>query len=82
VANFHRNTMKALAEMAGAAGLDDPRAFLPHHFMQRDTSREMLTGSQAWPWLPENFLVEGEADDLGYLERWNRARADSFAALP
>jgi len=82
VANFHRNTMKALAEMAGAAGLDNPCGFLPHHCMQRDTSREMLTGSQAWPWLPENFLVDGEADALGYLERWNRARADSFAAAP
>jgi glutamate synthase domain-containing protein 2 len=80
VARFHRNTLKALAEMAGAAGLDDPRAFHPHHFMQRDTSGEMLTGSQAWPWLPEGFLVEGDSDHLGYRERWDRARADTFSA--
>lgn len=81
VANYHRNTMKALAEMAGAAGLDDPRSFLPHHFMQRDTSGEMVTGSDAWPWLPEGFLLTGERDEHGYLERWNRARAESFSPV-
>ena len=79
VARFHGNTMKALAEMAGAAGLDDPRAFLPRHFMRRDNSGEMLTGDQVWPWLPEGFLLAGERDSLGYLDRWDRARATSFA---
>lgn len=79
VTRFHRNTLKALAEMAGAAGLEDPRAFLPHHFMQRDTSGDMLTGEQAWPWLPEGFLIEGKEDKLGYLERWSRAQANSFS---
>ena len=81
VANYHRNTMKALAEMAGAAGLDDPRAFMPHHFMQRDTSGDMLTGSEAWPWLPEGFLLTGERDEHGYLDRWKRARAESFSPV-
>ena len=81
VAKFHNNTMKALAEMAGAAGLDDPRAFLPHHFMQRDNSGEMTTGEQAWPWLPEGFLLESGDDIMGYRDRWNRARPDSFAPV-
>jgi glutamate synthase domain-containing protein 2 len=79
VTNFHRNTMKALAEMAGAAGLDDPCSFLPQHFMQRDTTGEMLSGDQAWRWLPEEFLLADEPDEQGYLERWNRASADTFA---
>jgi glutamate synthase domain-containing protein 2 len=79
VANFHRNTLRALADMAGAAGLDDPRMFLPHHFLQRDTSGEMLSGDEVWPYLPDGFLLAGERDRHGYLERWNRARADSFS---
>jgi glutamate synthase domain-containing protein 2 len=79
VANFHRNTLRALADMAGAAGLDDPRLFLPRHFLQRDTSGEMLSGDEVWPYLPEGFLLAGERDPHGYLERWNRARPDSFA---
>lgn len=81
VASFHRNTMKALGEMAGTAGLSSPLQFLPHHFMQRDTSGEMLTGDQAWPWLPEGFLIDEDEDPHGYLDRWRRARPDSFAPV-
>ncbi|WP_226780824.1 FMN-binding glutamate synthase family protein [Oceaniglobus trochenteri] len=79
VALFHRNTMKALAEMAGAAGLSDPRAFLPHHFLQRDAAGEMVTGETVFPYKPLGFLLRGEDCGGGYLERWNRARAESFA---
>jgi len=79
VANFHRNTMKALAEMAGAAGLDDPRDFLPYHFMLRETSGEMVEGSEAFAYLPEGFLLSADGGDFGYRNRWNRARADSFS---
>ncbi|MFC2967647.1 FMN-binding glutamate synthase family protein [Acidimangrovimonas pyrenivorans] len=78
VARFHANTMKALAEMAGAAGLDDPRAFLPRHFMQRGPDGEMVEGDDAFPYLPEGFLISGEGD-ADYLKRWNRASAASFA---
>ena len=84
VASFHRNTMKALTEMAGAAGLDDPRDFLPYHFMQRDKSGEMLSGDEAWRWMPEGFLLDKKAGDPGrideerFRERWDRASADSF----
>ncbi|NNF23948.1 MAG: FMN-binding glutamate synthase family protein [Rhodobacteraceae bacterium] len=78
VARFHKNTMKALAEMAGAAGLDDPRDFKPFHFMQRDASGEMITGHEAHPELPIDCIVRGEEVAGAYLERWNRAAADDF----
>ncbi|MEM1064086.1 MAG: FMN-binding glutamate synthase family protein [Pseudomonadota bacterium] len=78
VANFHRNTLKALAEMAGAAGLDDPCSFLPYHFMQRETSGEMAEASDVFGYLPEGFLLRGEEAGGGYLERWQRAAAGSF----
>ncbi|MGR3661538.1 MAG: FMN-binding glutamate synthase family protein [Paracoccaceae bacterium] len=79
VARFHRNTMKALAEMTGAAGLSHPSDFLPRHFMIRSGAGELLAGDECYPYLPEGFLVRGEADDGGYLARWDRARADAFA---
>ncbi|WP_102223134.1 FMN-binding glutamate synthase family protein [Acidimangrovimonas sediminis] len=79
VARFHRNTMKALAEMAGAAGLEDPRNFQPRHFMQRGPDGEMVEGSEAWGYLPEGFLIAGEGGDADYLKRWARASASSFA---
>jgi len=79
VARFHGNTIKALAEMAGAAGLGDPREFLPHHFMQRGMDGKMVTGAEAFPYLPDGFLIDGDENYPGFLERWNRADAKSFA---
>lgn len=78
VANFHRNTMEALGEMTGAAGLEHPNAFLPHHLMLRQRGDSMVTGDEVYPYLPERFLIEGHADQFGHLDRWNRASADAF----
>ncbi len=82
VARFHKNTMKALADMAGAAGLDDPRSFLPHHFLQRESSGEMVPGTDVFGYIPEGCLLRGEDPGSGYLDRWNRADPRSFAPTP
>ncbi|MGJ8584383.1 MAG: FMN-binding glutamate synthase family protein [Marinosulfonomonas sp.] len=79
VARFHKNTLAALAEMTGAAGLSDPNDFLPRHFVTRSGEGELISGDQANPYLPLNFLLNEEPDEHGYLARWNRARAESFA---
>ncbi|MDR6757085.1 glutamate synthase domain-containing protein 2 [Mycoplana sp. BE70] len=81
VARFHRNTMKALGEIAGAAGLSNPSDFMPYHFMFRQKDNEFLDGNEAYPYLPEGFLladeeIEGLAD---WHSRWDRASADTFA---
>lgn len=78
VYKFHRNTLKALAEMTGAAGLSHPGDFRPHHLLMRESDRDMVTGEEVYPYLPEGFLLRGEEDEFGYLFRWNRARAQSF----
>lgn len=79
VYNFHRNTMKALAEMTGAAGLDHPGKFLPHHLLVREKDRDMVVGSEVYPYQPVGFLLRGEDVGFGFLSRWNRAFAESFA---
>ncbi len=79
VFRFHRNTMRALAEMTGAAGLAQPCDFRPHHLLTRARARAMVTGHDIYPYLPEGFLLRDEEDDFGYAVRWRRARADSFA---
>lgn len=81
VARFHKNTMKALAEMTGAAGLNHPGEFLPRHFMVREKNCEMVDGELAMPRLKPNSLIDGVDDGMGYLDRWNRARAESFAPV-
>lgn len=79
VARFHRETLDALGEMTGAAGLSNPSQFLPHHLMFRQSDRCMVQGNIAHPYLPVGFLVDEDASDqLGYKERWARASADSF----
>ncbi|MGH1355774.1 MAG: FMN-binding glutamate synthase family protein [Thalassovita sp.] len=82
VYRFHKNTMKALAEITGAAGLDHPCDFLPHHMLMREKDRDMVTGDEIYPYLPEGFLLRGEADKFGYMNRWSRARAESFWSVP
>ena len=79
VYNFHRNTMKALGEMTGAAGLDHPGKFLPHHLLVREKDRDMKVGSEVYPYQPEGFLLRGEDVGFGFLSRWNRAHPESFA---
>ncbi|KQU64038.1 glutamate synthase [Aminobacter sp. DSM 101952] len=81
VARFHRNTMKALGEIAGSAGLSDPSDFMPYHFMFRQKDNEFLDGNEAYPYLPEGFLVAGEEipELADWYSRWDRANAESFA---
>ena len=82
VARFHSNTLKALGEMAGAAGLNDPRDFLPYHFMTRKSDGTMTEGQEAYPYLPVGFLLDKNGGDFGYRSRWDRANPDSFSAPP
>jgi len=78
VANFHRNTLKALGDMAGAAGLSHPSQFLPHHFLMREKDRDMVTGEDVFPYMPEGFLLREDDARFGYLVRWRRASSASF----
>ncbi|MCR9124796.1 MAG: FMN-binding glutamate synthase family protein [Rhodobacteraceae bacterium] len=80
VARFHRNTMQALGEMTGAAGLSNPGDFLPRHLMIRQSDAQMVTGDEAFPYLPSGFLLADDGPDIdGYRTRWNRADARDFA---
>ncbi len=85
VARFHDNTLKALGDMAGAAGLDHPSDFLPRHFMMRQADGAMVSGEDMFPYLPNGFLVSGDDGEdeaqADYLIRWRRARAESFAPV-
>jgi glutamate synthase domain-containing protein 2 len=83
VARFHANTLRAIAEMTGAAGLSHPTEFLPHHLMMREKDGDMVTGDEVYPYLSEGFLLqdEGGGDPFGYRMRWARSRAERFDAL-
>ena len=79
VARFHANTLRALGEMAGAAGLNDPRGFLPYHFMTRKGDGQMTEAADVYTYMREGFLLDDGEDNPIYRERWARANAHSFA---
>ena len=81
VANFHHNTMKALAELIAAAGLTHPSELKPHHIVRRVSVNQVKLASALLP-----YLEPGELLDPSQLERlppvfrlhWPLAQAESF----
>jgi glutamate synthase domain-containing protein 2 len=79
VARFHNNTLKALAELVGAAGLERPGAIHRSMIMHRKPPHEGQTFAELYPELPLGSLLRGEAE-ASYQQAWALARSDSFRA--
>ncbi|ARP82456.1 FMN-binding glutamate synthase family protein [Bordetella genomosp. 8] len=78
VANFHANTLHALAELLGAAGLTHPKALRPHHIARRISPSEVRLLSAIFPELAPGELLEGKFRHKVFETGWAMARADSF----
>ena len=78
VHNFHRNTLRALAEMLAAAGLDHPAQIDAKHLVQRMSATEIKLFAQQHVFLAPGELVSGKISGEFYERMWNMARADSF----
>src|SRR6516165_2500940 len=77
VANFHKETIKALAELIAAAGLEHPRELRPFHFMHRAAPDRVVTFAELFPFLNPGELLAG-TDQPQYRDPWEVARSDSF----
>ncbi|MGO9485152.1 MAG: FMN-binding glutamate synthase family protein [Rhodomicrobium sp.] len=77
VASFHKETVKALAELIAAAGLEHPRELRPFHFMHRAAPDRVVTFAELFPFLNPGDLLAG-TDEPMYRHPWEVARADSF----
>jgi glutamate synthase domain-containing protein 2 len=77
VANFHRNTLRALAELLGAAGLSHPDELKPWHLQIRHQSGAILRGDDVYPHVGRGAILAGQMNDALRRE-WDRARADTF----
>ncbi|MFG0681492.1 FMN-binding glutamate synthase family protein [Pseudomonas sp. WSY_20] len=78
VLNFHRNTLRALAEMLAAAGLEHPSQLEAKHLVRRISATEIKLFSQMHVFLKPGELLTGEVDGQFYSRMWHLARADSF----
>ncbi|PWB59393.1 MAG: FMN-binding glutamate synthase family protein, partial [Betaproteobacteria bacterium] len=82
VFNFHQNTLKALKELLGAAGLAHPSELGPEHVIRRVSSNEVRSLSTLHPWLkPGELLADVPAHPV-YQVFWKNARPDTFEAPP
>ena len=79
VANFHRNTLHALAELLASAGLNHPSQLRPHHFARRVSSSEIRLFSELLTYLEDGELLRNGIDHPFYQNMWRAARADSFS---
>ncbi|MEJ8473944.1 FMN-binding glutamate synthase family protein [Roseibium algae] len=78
VANFHRNTLKALMEFAEASGLESPKDFNPEHvYLREGRTASTLPASAVIDWLKPGELLT--RDDIpGFSTYWAMADAKSF----
>jgi glutamate synthase domain-containing protein 2 len=77
VANFHRNTLSALAGLLGSAGLSHPDDLKPWHLQIRHQSGAVVRGDDVYPHVAPGAILEGRISPELDLE-WRRASADSF----
>lgn len=79
VSSFHQNTLKALAELLGAAGLNHPEELRPHHIARRIANGEVRVLSAMFPDLEKGELLEGKFRNTIFRTAWPMANASSFA---
>ena len=80
VYNFHRNTLRALAEMLAAAGLEHPAQLDARHLVRRVSATEIKLFSQQHVFLKPGELLDGPIESEFYQRMWAMARSDSFDA--
>ena len=80
VHQFHQNTLSALKEMLGAAGLNHPRELGPEHVIRRVSATEVRSLATLHHWARPGELLSGVPDHPVFKVFWDVARADSFAA--
>jgi glutamate synthase domain-containing protein 2 len=78
VYQFHRSTVKALAEVVAAAGLEHPGQLRPHHFSKRVSATKVLTYEQLDRFLEPGELLRG-TEDPRFRDAWQQARSGTFA---
>src|SRR5690606_7236657 len=78
VANFHQNTLRALRDMLGAAGLDHPSQLGPEHILRRVSPTEVRSLSALYRFLEPGELLDHVPEHAVFRAFWANARSDSF----
>ena len=81
VARFHHNTLAALGELVGAAGLAHPNELRPQHILKRMSASEVKSFAEVYKFLAPRELIAG-THDPHYAQQWAMADHRHFAAKP
>jgi glutamate synthase domain-containing protein 2 len=81
VRRFQANTLAALADLLGAAGLAQPRDLTPLHLLRRVSAHEVKSFAELYNFVGERELLTGSGH-LFYTQSWNIAHARSFTLQP
>ena len=79
VHQFHRNTLVALSQFVGAAGLSDPWQLRPHHLRVRLDRNQVQSADLVYDFLAPGALLDAP-DETIYRRWWAMADPESFAA--
>ena len=77
VAQFHKSTVTALAEVIAAAGLEHPSELRPHHISRRIGPEQSATFDEVYRFLKPGEILDG-TDHPVFAKAWPAARAESF----
>jgi glutamate synthase domain-containing protein 2 len=81
VRRFHDNTLAALADLVGAAGLTQPKQLTPVHLLKRVSPYEVKTFAELYTFLGDRELL-ASTGHANYAHAWNIAHARRFAVQP
>jgi glutamate synthase domain-containing protein 2 len=81
VCNFHRNTMRALGELTGAAGLTHPSQIQPLHIVRRLSGHEIRLVANLYNFLKPGELFSNPDAHVVYRVYWPMASSQSFEPL-
>ncbi len=82
VANFHRNTLDAVGELIGAAGIHHPSELTRRHIVRRLSGSEILLADQIYPSITNGQLFTDEPiADPRLAVYWDRVGQDQFSPI-
>lgn len=77
VYHFHRNTIKSVVEILGAAGLENPNELQPRHIQRRVSATSVQDYETVYEYLEPGSLL-GESPPATYAEAWQAASSEKF----
>jgi glutamate synthase domain-containing protein 2 len=77
VANFHRETVKSLAELLAASGLSAPADLKPNHIFRRIGDGRIITFAEQFTFLDPGQLLTGKSPHVFTVD-WEKATAERF----